>query len=862
MSGFFHRRILENMSNEKRQRVGVEFIDEQEEYVAMVAEINRNMEHFVEQQRAANLYALGVDRCLSSMIESDACRSLVLRALVRYEHLTMRHGLCKSGRNRGILTTRVIVEFDRWNSFSVDDLLSVWEGMQSKESSSSGAEGKEGADDIAEVEEFDDTTLQRHVNLKNYHKPFLQHVKALYAKIRQLAESLAEAQRTIAENNQQQQAAHELHRTELRSAAARRSADTRHHIAALDLETEKLQHKMDELTVMEGKVNTLKNELRLLKMSNTKQKGRADRIQAEAEISMQVDEPQDEYDYDQNRVQLYVGAKILELSRNFSDYLQFEEVRRLLYRVLPLVLPHSEDRNFYKLPKCVMNRMLGFNNDSSVFLTKVWKKVETFELATEEPDFSTDLDMRLSAIEEATSHVQRQQRSDTTPIAETHWLLNCVQSPNKNDVIDVDGKRCNLFHQYASTSAIYASFVKEHGDKYMCQDIFEACKPVNIVPGKVNTCLCPVCQDMILALRAAKLNFKLISRPYVLFQRLKRFLCAVLSVPNLFVNAAKLIKREEMEAHRMDVADADIAALDRDDGNQQLWSRQQISAAFWEQYGNQMWTFRGQISLLELVTTPFPEDVPARVLCRDAMPSKFYRGQLQCIGLCDERNLCPKCRRIALNADDKDLRTLRVGRLPFMEKATYGQKPSQMTFLSYENKPDEEKKHPSSTSSIMGHCYRHKVTPEDFLEHFMNTAVNYSAHTANVKSQMHGKRECDENILPRHLLIIYDFSQNMKYTNRYNHTQEDHWISKCVTLFTACARFLSQEAWDAPVINLKKGDEVSVCIDPGNRTFPHIYLTPSYRFLLFTLFYNNIFALFQRMVVNLCTYLEWSVKIK
>lgn len=60
----------------------------------------------------------------------------------------------------------------------------------------------------------------------------------------------------------------------------------------------------------------------------------------------------------------------------------------------------------------------------------------------------------------------------------------------------------------------------------MSRTVFDDCKPWFVKPGKVDTCLCKVCEDFRLAKKAATYNYELLLRPYYNVRILGRFLFA------------------------------------------------------------------------------------------------------------------------------------------------------------------------------------------------------------------------------------------------------------------------------------------------------------------------------------------------
>lgn len=83
-----------------------------------------------------------------------------------------------------------------------------------------------------------------------------------------------------------------------------------------------------------------------------------------------------------------------------------------------------------------------------------------------------------------------------------------------------------IHRQYRTNEAIHISFLLESGSRKMSRTVFDDCKPWFVKPGKVDTCLCKVCEDFRLVKKAATYNYELLQRPYHNLRILGRFLFA------------------------------------------------------------------------------------------------------------------------------------------------------------------------------------------------------------------------------------------------------------------------------------------------------------------------------------------------
>lgn len=83
-----------------------------------------------------------------------------------------------------------------------------------------------------------------------------------------------------------------------------------------------------------------------------------------------------------------------------------------------------------------------------------------------------------------------------------------------------------IHRQYRTNEAIHLSFLEESGVQKMSRTLFDDCKPWFVKPGKVDTCLCKVCEDFRLAKKAATYNYELLLRPYGSIRTIGKFMFA------------------------------------------------------------------------------------------------------------------------------------------------------------------------------------------------------------------------------------------------------------------------------------------------------------------------------------------------
>ena len=115
----------------------------------------------------------------------------------------------------------------------------------------------------------------------------------------------------------------------------------------------------------------------------------------------------------------------------------------------------------------------------------------------------------------------RKKRSDRLPesdllLAEQFWIANTEVSPNSKDVIRLRTINSPIIErmihrQYRTNEPIHISFLLESGSQKMSRTGFDDCKPWFVKPGKVDTCLCKVCEDFRLVKKAATYNYEYFS---------------------------------------------------------------------------------------------------------------------------------------------------------------------------------------------------------------------------------------------------------------------------------------------------------------------------------------------------------------
>lgn len=367
-------------------------------------------------------------------------------------------------------------------------------------------------------------------------------------------------------------------------------------------------------------------------------------------------------------------------------------------------------------------------------------------------------------------------------LAEQFWIANTEVSPNSKDVIRLRKEKSQIIEhmihrQYRTNEAIHLSFLQESGVLKMSRTVFDDCKPWFVKPGKVDTCLCKVCEDFRLAKKAATYNYELLSRPYNNLRIIGRFLFAGCTT-------LKMMKRKYggyREYEKIPETKRMLPFLFK--------CVRQVEVSC-----------RRPLCIHELCSSGMSMDnIVENVLCRRAMPTGDYIGKPCCYCECSKESFCASCigpkgvmRRVYRNIKIEN--SVETGGWSLEDR---------MVYTTYSNKKGEE-------TSQMSLLYEVKVHPSKFMDHFADQLGEYCKHIAKLRRQKHAHKEQDRNFLPEAITVDIDFSQNFVYTDRINAIQSDHWKSSSTTLFVAVLRYLRIATWNQPPVALKKGQSVSI----------------------------------------------------
>ena len=275
----------------------------------------------------------------------------------------------------------------------------------------------------------------------------------------------------------------------------------------------------------------------------------------------------------------------------------------------------------------------------------------------------------------------------------------------------------------------------------MSRTVFDDCKPWFVKPGKVDTCLCKVCEDFRLAKKAATYNYELLCRPYNNLKILGRFLFAGCTTLRMMRRKYGCYREYEKnpEIKRM------LPLLFK--------CVRQVEVSY-----------RRPLCVHELCCSGMSMgDIVENVLCRSAMPTGDYIGKPCCYCECSKESICTSCigpkglmRRVYRNHKIENS----------IETGGWSQE-DRMVYTTYSNKKGDE-------TSQMSLLYEVKVHPSKFMDHFAEQLGDYCKHIAKLRRQKHAHKEQDRNFLPNAITVDIDFSQNFVYTDRMHAIQSDH----------------------------------------------------------------------------------------
>lgn len=155
----------------------------------------------------------------------------------------------------------------------------------------------------------------------------------------------------------------------------------------------------------------------------------------------------------------------------------------------------------------------------------------------------------------------------------------------------------------------------------MSRTVFDDCKPWFVKPGKVDTCLCKVCEDFRLAKKAATYNYELLCRPYNNLKILGRFLFAGCTTLRMMRRKYGCYREYEKNPETKRILPLLFKCV------------RQVEVSY-----------RRPLCVHELCCSGMSMgDIVENVLCRSAMPTGDYIGKPCCYCECSKESICTSC---------------------------------------------------------------------------------------------------------------------------------------------------------------------------------------------------------------------------
>ena len=770
--------------------------------VQITRSINDQMQSFIRKHRNEDIIATS----LWNLIGNNALEERDFFVwLLKHESSWMKsQGIDVSANVRGPTTTRIIVCINSdtestWIGVYPRDLTRTWDRFKQRGIRAAAAAVPE----VQAVEEGEIegkqlvsytriqtgsglTSLGVRIKLPAFQPSITDNVIKMQEKIDEQAETIQALRTTIEEKVAEIAEQQQEHEAEVREAMTT-IEEANEECCRLQAESKIIEKKWKEANKKLGyaKQRITKGEMKATREAQAAAGAKEDVVDAEETV--------------QNEAKAAMMDTLLANLNGMAIFASTEAIRMVMYTVLALLLPCEALRRAASLiTQATLANLVGITRQSILFQVSL-KKAENLDKAKRANGDKINVAMILQAC----SHVQRAERSDVTDdkvvaLAEACWRSCCETSPDKRDVMTIDDVEYTVYYQYKTTEEIHAEYVKEYGVKYpLGLTTFRSVRPFNVRKGKINTCLCVKCEEARMVIRALKLNMRVLMRPYIIHFRLKRFLMSLryLLVEN---RAAGLVRNRDLPH--------DGTPIQR----QRLFK-----------FVHGMISHYNPLTLERLCAFNTLEDIASALLCEGAIPSGYRRGKPLCLGACPDDKICNLCR-------DGSIRSRLVYRNPDIElganlheSINYGWDTTKpITFHSYALKDDTKAAKPGDVDKVekMALCYLHRKSPAEFLEHAESQLLLYANHLSTVKRQKHAEKELHRSILPKTLLIVQDFSENLVQTTRQNEIQSKHWISASSTIYVAVATFLCLTAWNEPFVwgTYVAGQAVSYRVSPGD----------------------------------------------
>ena len=795
------------MSSSASASAGSGLIDRS--YQQLIASINVAMQKFKDNHPGEHQVTDNLKNILGGTRES---RQLFLFFMKKKNQDMFRDGVVgKSGDFRGPDNTRVTIQlcsddlanFPMWHGLRAENYADSWALFQTSLSAATAAtadtsdETEEGAPVPPAAIQYNPVvraTLAFRIASTQHHTNIINNVMSMQARLVQLeTENAALQQQVSAQKNaiEDEAVAHEAELQSMMEQKEQEEDDAEMAVSRAVAELKLAERKNKELRVSIGH---LKQRLtKQAKRDAKAQEAAAESVMSKADVKYQ----------DALALLTDTLTRHLEMLHEFAAN---EQAREISYKVLPLLLPSTTQRKEAKVSGLVtletLASIIGLGRSSLLFQNSL-KKADQLEEAIHSNGDEVTLDMLVTAC----SHIVRATRSDATSEPtilriENNWHENCEVSPDTGDVITLEGVAYNVFYQYKTTNAIYDSYEVQYGktDHAVGLTTYKLHKPFNIREGKVNTCLCVKCEDFRLACRFMKISLRVLDRPYLLHRRIRLFLMAI-RIKRCVMRREKLpangrlstLGREGCKFTLMQ----SLALLIQERGRLGVWYRPRNPPPPLYSLRD---IFDGKQSL---------DAIASSLVCEDAIPSKYSRGKVECLGACSDTDICTTCR------EGKVRSKYLLRDLDLENHATLGYKPEErVTFQSYSKKSSDDTNDPEKMCLL----YQHRTDPAVFRSYFDELLLQYVYHLGVIKRQKHAEKELLRNLLPHIIRFTMDFSQNLVQTERKDAIQSEHWSSASTTLFVIVATFLCMETWNASFgpNDYCVGQEVSYEHDPGD----------------------------------------------
>ena len=336
-------------------------------------------------------------------------------------------------------------------------------------------------------------------------------------------------------------------------------------------------------------------------------------------------------------------------------------------------------------------------------------------------------------------------------------------SPNMRDIVhshprNEEKDETHVAHyQYATVRELHHDFRESFPQLQASLDTFQELKPFYIKPGKQNTCMCSLCENVRLMMKAVRAHTSKFDACFEVMHAAKviqRFLAACVLVSNskrCSCCRTKTRRRGWSNARRRKKSELTLVGQVE---SSPVVSRNAVRIAY---LFLSVWAPKSITSLCSLRISQIMRSlVPGFNLHVHEMPRICLRAN-------HTDSQCPRCAKLCGMMRD------------VVAEAECWDPFESISWTSY------------YSDKVRGRMdtqlHSHVAHPSAFLDELTALLQKFIPHHYTMKRQAYEHLQLERNFLVDQLLVQVDFSENFVFNVHQNEIQSQHWTSKMATLF-------------------------------------------------------------------------------